>query len=710
VSLTRTQLQHQQYSSLVRPGIILLAAAYAVGALAQSGNPAPIQPLPTHDPRLVDFWANATNTQAIYFSATHTQAPSGVALSPDGATVAWTIGDGKGFALHLTPLAHPNTAADKIVSPINAGPCFNTSPVWSPDSKTIAYTSTCTTENTAKSGDAQSQIFLYSVATGQSRQLTHITGIFQAPVWAPDGKSLAFLFVENATRESSPLAAITPWSGVIGEDGIEVQRVYSVDAITGQGAWLTPTTLHAYEFDFAPDSKHIAFTAANPPGDNNWWIAKLFTIAITANAAPQVAFDPNTTTTAMHGLQMALPRFSPDGKRIAFIGGLMSDEGSNGGDVWVVTPKNDDNTAQDITPDIDGSPSFEIWLTKDTLGLVENRRGHTLLATYDANKQAMVPGRVLDFGEVILGGFGLGGDAPLSVSRNGVLAFVKSGHETPAELWAGPGAALRQITDLNNPNAPHAHIESVEWTNEGFHVQGWLTYPSNYDPTRKYPVLVQVHGGPSAAVPTGWGRSLLAELGFFEFEPNPRGSFGQGEKFTAANRKDFGYGDLRDILSGLDAVEKQVPAIDSNREAITGWSYGGFMTMFAVTQTNRFKAAIAGAGNPNWQSYYGENSIDQWMLPFFGKTVYDDPAVYAKSSAINFIHNVKTPTLVLVGDRDGEVPAPQSFEFWHALRALGVKTQLVVYPNEGHLFENPDHIRDRSERVLQWLNTYMPAQ
>jgi dipeptidyl aminopeptidase/acylaminoacyl peptidase len=134
------------------------------------------------------------------------------------------------------------------------------------------------------------------------------------------------------------------------------------------------------------------------------------------------------------------------------------------------------------------------------------------------------------------------------------------------------------------------------------------------------------------------------------------------------------------------------------------------MTMFGVTQTTRFKAAVAGAGIADWQSYYGENSIDQWMLPFFGKTVYDDPAVYAKSSAINFIHNVKTPTLVLVGDRDGEVPAPQSFEFWHALRALGVKTQLVVYPNEGHLFENPDHIRDRSERVLQWLNTYMPAQ
>ena len=148
--------------------------------------------------------------------------------------------------------------------------------------------------------------------------------------------------------------------------------------------------------------------------------------------------------------------------------------------------------------------------------------------------------------------------------------------------------------------------------------------------------------------------------------PNPRGSYGQGEKFTQANVKDFGYGDLRDILAGVDVLEKRFP-IDNDREGITGWSYGGFMTMFAVTQTTRFKAAVAGAGISNWQSYYGENSIDQWMVPFFGATVYDDPAVYAKSSAINFIKQAKTPTLVVVGDRDGECPAPQSFEFWHAL-------------------------------------------
>jgi dipeptidyl aminopeptidase/acylaminoacyl peptidase len=134
------------------------------------------------------------------------------------------------------------------------------------------------------------------------------------------------------------------------------------------------------------------------------------------------------------------------------------------------------------------------------------------------------------------------------------------------------------------------------------------------------------------------------------------------------------------------------------------------MTMFGVTQTYRFAAAIAGAGISDWKSYYGENSIDQWMIPFFGASVYDDPAVYAKSSAIEFIKNVKTPTLVVVGDRDGECPAPQSFEFWHALRAEHVPTQLVVYPNEGHGFRDPVHTRDLEARYVAWFAKYMPAK
>ena len=213
--------------------------------------------------------------------------------------------------------------------------------------------------------------------------------------------------------------------------------------------------------------------------------------------------------------------------------------------------------------------------------------------------------------------------------------------------------------------------------------------------------------------PAGFGmsRAIIAALsnrGYYVFLPNPRGSYGQGEDFTRANVKDFGGGDLRDTLAGIDAALKKYP-IDPARLGVTGWSYGGFMTMWTVTQTNRFHAAVAGAGIANWQSYYGQNLIDQWMIPFFGASVYDDPAVYAKSSPIQFIKQVKTPTLVIVGEHDAECPAPQSHEFWHALKTLGVPTKLIVYPGEGHMFVKPENQVDRLEQTVAWFDKYLTA-
>jgi len=303
------------------------------------------------------------------------------------------------------------------------------------------------------------------------------------------------------------------------------------------------------------------------------------------------------------------------------------------------------------------------------------------------------------------------------------FVFTANSFDHPVEVYAARTgetakslAELHQLTHINDGIQPTwGKAESLTWKDEGFDVQGWLLYPAHYDPAKKYGLIVLVHGGPAAAAQASWGgrgslsAPAFSAMDYFVLEPNPRGSYGQGEAFTAANRKDFGYGDLRDILAGVDAVTSKIPAIDPNRVGLTGWSYGGFMTMFAVTQTQRFKAAVSGAGISDWKSYYGENSIDQWMTPYFGASVYKDPAVYAKSSAIDFIGQVHTPTLAVVGDRDGECPAPQSFEFWHALRDEHVPAQLVVYPNEGHGFANPEHRTDALVRALDWFAKYMPA-
>jgi dipeptidyl aminopeptidase/acylaminoacyl peptidase len=555
----------------------------------------------------------------------------------------------------------------------------------------------------------QDQVFVWSKKTGEAKELTHLVGGIDSLAWSPDGRSIGFLFVENATRSAGALAAMKPWAGVIGEDGVEVQRVGVVEVAGGAFAQVTPASLHVYEFDWSRDSKHLAFVAANPPGENNWWVAQLYTEDL-ADRQPKSILDTAKVLGSLHGLQIAVPRWSPDDKQIAFIGGLMSDQGATGGDVYLIPAIGGE--PRNVTPGRAASVAFIGWVGPEVLGIAEHVGGSSHVTALNLSTGQDVTQVNATFAETI----GAGGQVmSISISHKRTVALIRSSFEKAPEVWAGPVDDMKQITHLNDGMKPAwGKMENIEWTNDGFKAQGWLLYPANYDPAKKYPLVVSVHGGPSSAVTPRWpgvgyGGVPFSALGYFVFMPNPRGSYGQGEKFTQANIKDFGYGDLRDILAGMNVLEKRFP-IDKNREGLTGWSYGGFMTMFGVTQTNRFKAAVAGAGVSDWKSYYGENSIDQWMVPFFGKTVYDDAEIYAKSSAIEYIKKVKTPTLVVVGDRDGECPAPQSFEFWHALRAEGVKTQLVVYPNEGHAFRDPGHRKDVLERALNWFETEMPAQ
>ncbi|MHB1701975.1 MAG: S9 family peptidase [Acidobacteriaceae bacterium] len=658
-----------------------------------------------------------------------TRTPVDAAISPDGTFVAWSLANEYGTELHLTGIA-PDGAArggawNRIISPdtisnidnLNASKCSSQSPAWSPDGKQLAFLSECTPTGEASH---QPQIFVWTLATNQVRAVTRAKGLLRGPAWSPDGKSIAYLYVQNATRVASALAAEKPPSGVIGEDGVEVQRVAVVD-VAQAGTWMvTPPKLYVYEFDWAPNSKGLAYIAAPAPGENNWWVAQLYTqpylfggaagsVDTAAATTAHSILDPSKVEGSLRGMQIAVPRWSPDGKQIAFIGGIMSDQGSTGGDIYLMPSTGGD--PKDITPGRKVSPAWFTWIDDASLDVAEISGGSSHLFSYDiASGQessaynATMPDSVGD-GRL---------EMSVSLSRSGNLALIRSSFEHPPEVWAGPLAHLQQLTHLNDSLKPAwGKSESITWTNEGFKVQGWLLYPADYDPAKQYPMITMVHGGPSSAVVPRWpgvgyGGVPFSALGYFVFMPNPRGSFGQGEAFTRANVKDLGYGDLRDVLAGLDVLEKKFP-IDPKREGLTGWSYGGFATMFTVTQTNRFRAAVAGAGISDWQSYYGENSIDQWMIPFFGKSVYDDPAIYARSSAINYIKNAKTPTLVVVGDRDGECPAPQSFEFWHALKAEGVPTQLVVYPDEGHRFVSYNHRRDVLERALAWFDKYMPA-
>jgi len=641
-----------------------------------------------------------------------------VAVSPDGKRLAWLEPAKDGTEIRVAPLDELANSDRVTASTKPEQHCREGQFVWAPDSRAVAFFSDC-----AKPGE-QSDLYLAHLDGHPARQLTELNGIAQQPAFSPDGSKIAFLYVEGATRQAGALAAMKPWSGVIGEDGVEIQRVAvaELDHAAPNAIEVTPATLHVYEFDWRPDSKGLAYVAADPPGENNWWVAKLYTEEL--GGAEKAVLAPAEVRGPLHGLQIAVPRWSPDGKAIAFIGGLMSDQGSTGGDVWMVDAAGGEPV--NLTPRRPSSPAWIEWDGNDNLYVSELAGGNSELIRLHLDAGKTGSGVRTSFGSPVFSVPASVGDGRMELSLSStadrrVFVFHASTFDHPTEVYeAKPGTAmsgglegLAQLTHLNDGVAPAwGKSVSVNWKSDNFHVQGWLMLPKDYDPAKRYPLLVLVHGGPAAAVVAHWGgggglsATAFSALGYFVLQPNPRGSYGQGEEFTQANRKDFGYGDLRDILAGVDAVLAQYP-VDANRVGLTGWSYGGFMSMFAVTQTGRFKAAVAGAGISDWQSYYGENSIDQWMTPYFGASVYDDPAAYAKSSAINYIKQVKTPTLVVVGDRDGECPAPQSFEFWHALRDEHVPTQLVVYPNEGHGFVDPGHRRDVMYRAVEWFDQYL---
>jgi len=521
------------------------------------------------------------------------------ALSPDGKWIAWNVAGRGGSGIQIAPLDHPEAA--KRMTACEGGGANSTTRgqesnvVFSPDSKQVAFFSDCTS-------DHKMAVFLADPSGASApHQLAALNGFAKEMVWLPDGKRLSFLYVEGATRPSGALAAEKLPSGVIGVEGLEVQRVAVVDAGSGELRQVTPATLHVFEFDWSPDSTKLAFVAAEPPGENNWWVAKLYTQALQGD--PKEVLDPPTVAGPLHGLQIAVPRWSQDGQQIAFIGGLMSDQGSTGGDIYVIPATGGE--PKDVTPDRAGSPSWFFWLDDHQMGISEIKNGAAHLFAYDiTNHQDSTEYNLTVPGSV--SGGGLMGS--VSVSNTNDVALIRSSFDSPPEVWAGELMNLKQVTHVNDGVKPDwGKAESVEWENEGFHVQGWLLLPAHYAPAKKYPLIVEVHGGPSAAVTPRWpgvgyGPVPFSALDYFVLMPNPRGSYGEGEKFTQANRKDFGYGDLRDILKGVDAVEKKYP-IDDARVGLTGWSYGGFMTMFAVTQTDRFKAAVAGAGISNWQSY-----------------------------------------------------------------------------------------------------------
>ncbi|MFQ6618631.1 MAG: alpha/beta fold hydrolase, partial [Fidelibacterota bacterium] len=467
---------------------------------------------------------------------------------------------------------------------------------------------------------------------------------------------------------------------------------------TGEAHRALTADLSVWSFEFSPDSKHLLFQATETPKtDDSYMSKKLYTVSLEGG-------DPQLLTDRKGKLGNAT--WSPDGKYIAFTGGVDIHDPTSGS-VFVLSTKGGDPV--NITKDFKGTATWVGWKDKKTIVFAAIEGTETTL-----NLVSLRGGKI----RKILSG----GPIFYSISfskRWKIFAFSGSTYSHPPEVYtaAATGKAIKRLTN-NNPGLNEVSLsrqEVVRWKSEdGTEIEGLLLKPLGYEEGKKYPLVVQVHGGPESAYTNGWNTyysrwtQLLASRGYAVLLPNYRGSTGRGVEFAKADQKDMGGKEFQDILTGIDYLI-ETGLVDPDRVGIGGGSYGGYMSAWAATAySERFAAAVVFAGISNWISKSGtsdipyENALVHWNMWW-----YENPELVWDRSPLSHIKNSRTPTLIAHGERDARVPVSQGWELYRGLKSMGVDVEFIIYPREPHGLREREHQIDFINRVLEWYDRYL---
>jgi dipeptidyl aminopeptidase/acylaminoacyl peptidase len=565
-------------------------------------------------------------------------------------------------------------------------------PRWSPDGKRLLFMSD-------RAHPGQRQLYVIDVDGGEARALTDLRGTIDWPAWSPGGREIAFVHVQEEPHSLIPGAD----ARLAGHE--HYRRLYAIDVETKAIRPLSPDGCQIHEFAWSPRGDWLAIIAkqgdATPSG---WYTAQLYVL------------DADGDHTEMQrithaGKQICAVTWSPDGTQIAYLTSIISDQPLWQGDVCLVGASG--GQPRQITPsDAPMSITQLDWIARDVISYSARQLDGTSFG-----RLTVSAGRI----EPLWSDYAMIGDwtvPRISLSADGsAFAAILERPDAPPQVYAGELDAAaqpwRQISQFAYSSLQLGKMERTAWrAADGLEIVGHIVYPVGYQPGQRYPTFVQIHGGPAwswlphYAVWWEWWYQYLAGQGYLVFLPNIRGSSGRGTVYTEANVPDMGGADFQDVLSGLDHLIA-LGLADPERLGIGGWSYGGFMTAWAVTQTTRFKAAIMGAGIASWESYYGQNSIRDWQRVYFGSTPYEDPAAHRARSPVAFIRRARTPTLILQGEEDQDVSPTQAREMYTALRAMGVEAELVTYPREHHPILERQHQLDLLARVLEWCDRYL---
>ncbi|GBQ72176.1 putative peptidase [Ameyamaea chiangmaiensis NBRC 103196] len=604
-----------------------------------------------------------------------------VVLSPDGTQVA-SLEQGAAGGTVLMLRGTGDGRARTVTLPCSVAGCVPTAAAFAPGGHSLVVVTT--------DADGSSSLFGMTAQGVHPALILHFDGVIDRPVFDATGNLSVLATLHPAKRPGATQASAVR-AGDMNVQPDE-QRIARIDG--GAVHFVSDAGRYVYDYDPLPGGGYIAVSAAGD-GDANYWVATLDRIA--PDGVTTTLFHPPQT------MQLAQPRVSPDGRTAAFIGGLMSDFGSTGGDVYTLALDANAAPVNRMVKEARAMTATAVgWQCGAGLSATVQHETEFALLALDGERP-----RVMWHGG---GSVGLGQRSHAIACAGGAAVTVREDFDRAPELAAalvedGRLTAFHDVTQLNRGLAGGVKALSLTWKSDGVSVQGWYLRAPGMT-AAQHPLIIDVHGGPSAAwVPrfgVGPTETALLARGYDLLLPNPRGSFGQGEAFASAVVHDYGGGPLRDILAGIDAVAGTFP-VDERRLGLIGYSYGGYMAMWAPTQTDRFAAVAAGGGVSDWLSIEGEQGIVTSDIPFFGASIYDNPEPYLAASPVLHMKTMHTPAFVYVGERDIECPMPQSQEYVQALRVLGVPYSYVVYPGLGHGLADPGARADVATRTANWF-------
>ncbi len=521
-------------------------------------------------------------------------------------------------------------------------------------------------------------------------------------VWSPDSRYVAYVSAEREAEEQ-------------GDDPIVIERllfksrtgrsdnlrthIFVVSVQDGETQQLTSSWYDEHSIAWSPDGERIAFISNRADDPDDVHRNDLWTVDVARGALRQITDTP--------GPEFA-PEYSPDGKWIAYRAGERPintrDSPMENDQLWVVPA--DGGTPRNLTIPLDRRVRGYQWSgdSRQLFFRVENH-GAVHLFRVPVQGGEMLP-IVTGDAEVI--------SFAVSPTQDRIVYRMATG-ERPPELYLTTldGSWHRQLTQLQDAfaeNVTYSPQESIWFESfDGTQVQGWLTKPNPYEPGQAYPLVLTVHGGPHGAYRHGisWVTQKLAENGYGVLQINPRGSVGYGQAFADGTLNDWGGGDYRDLMAGVDYVVGQNAWVDGDRLAVFGYSYGGYMADWIVTQTDRFGAVVAGGSLSNLVSFYGTSLYHLLIETEFPGDVWDNYELLWDRSPLKHVANVKTPVLFLHGEVDKDVPVTQAEEMFVALRKLGVDAEMVLYPGMGHEFSSGAAAMDAFERTVAWFDKYL---